>query len=100
MNVGGCREDEDEHDELTQKLGNQIIGLEDRAAKHAAELSKVQAEAAVLSAELTQRQVCLLSVPAPRVPNHWNLVNRYLSCVFLILLPFASRAPSVALQKM
>jgi uncharacterized protein YhaN len=49
--------DEDkEHDELTERLGQQVVELEDQAAKHAAELSKLETGTSMLEAELRQRK--------------------------------------------
>lgn len=49
--------DEDkEHDELTQRLGQQVVDLEDQEAKHHAELSKLETEGSMLEVELRQRK--------------------------------------------
>lgn len=49
-------EDASEHDELTERLGRQVAEVESQAARHQADLSKLQTEIDVLQAELRQRK--------------------------------------------
>jgi capsule polysaccharide export protein KpsE/RkpR len=50
------REEDKEHDDLTGRLGQQVVELEDQAAKHAANLSKLQTEVDMIQVELRQRK--------------------------------------------
>ena len=50
------REEDQAHDDLTGRLGKQVVELEDQAAKHGADLSKLQTEVDMINVELRQRK--------------------------------------------
>jgi len=56
LDGAGTRDEDKQHDELTERLGQQVVELEDQAAKHDAELSKLETDTSMLEAELRQRK--------------------------------------------
>ena len=66
-----------EHDEVMEQLGKQVVELEDQAAKHHAELSKLETDARLLEVELRQRRSARLRAASDIEETLAGLVGKH-----------------------
>ena len=77
LDSGGTCDDAEEHDAMTASLGQQIAELDKQARSLAAEQGRIEAQVALITAELKQRQAAQMRASSDVQATLVDLVEQH-----------------------